>query len=55
VARPARTLTLSVPDPAVLTDVLRALPVTYAPTHTSTLPGGARQLTWPVGLAPEGL
>ena len=54
-ARPARTLTLSMTDPAALAAVLRALPVTYAPAHVATLPGGARQLTWSVGLAPEGL
>jgi len=54
-ARPARTLRLSMTDPAALAAVLQALPVTYAPAHVSTLPGSARQLTWSVGLAPEGL
>jgi hypothetical protein len=48
-------VTLSASDAAALTDVLRALPDYYAPAHTSTLPDGARRLTWPVGLAPEGL
>ncbi|HEY3716305.1 MAG TPA: hypothetical protein VGL39_17395 [Jatrophihabitantaceae bacterium] len=54
-ARPARTLTLSMTDPAALAAVQRALPAAYAPARVSTLPGGARQLTWSVGLAPEGL
>ena len=53
--RPARTMALSVPDRAALTDVLRALPSSYAPMRVSARPGGVRQLTWPVGLAPEGL
>jgi hypothetical protein len=53
--RPARTLALTITDPAVLADVLRQLPPAYAPARVSTLPGDARQLTWPFGLAPEGL
>jgi hypothetical protein len=54
-ARRARTVALAVTDRAALTEVLRALPTSYAPTRASTLPSGVRQLTWPVGLAPEGL
>jgi hypothetical protein len=52
--RPARTLAVSMTDPAALSDVLRGLTSPYAPTRVSATHGGW-QLTWPVGLAPEGL
>lgn len=55
VGRPARTIALSPGDPTALDAVLRALPATYLPARTTALPGGARQLTWAVGLAPAGL
>jgi hypothetical protein len=55
VDRPARTITLTLTDPAALDAVLPALPVTYRPARTTVLPSGERQLTWAVGLAPAGL
>jgi hypothetical protein len=54
-ARPARTVALSLADPTALTEVLRTLRSSYAPTRVVTPPDGTRQLTWPVGLAPVGL
>ena len=52
--RPARTLEVSLSNPAVLSGVRHELPSPYAPAQVSPLPG-AWQLTRPVGLAPEGL
>jgi hypothetical protein len=55
VDRPARTVALTLTDPAALDAVLPALPAAYMPAHTTVLPSGERQLTWAVGLAPAGL
>jgi hypothetical protein len=52
--RPARTFAVSLSNPAVLSNVLRELPSPYAPAQVSAA-RGVWQLTWPVGLAPEGL
>lgn len=52
--RPARKFAASLSDPAVLSNVLRELPSPYAPAQVSAA-RGVWQLTWPVGLAPEGL
>lgn len=49
---PARTVTLSLRNWKALEDTLRMLPPAYAPSDVAKLPGGARELTWSVGLAP---
>jgi hypothetical protein len=52
--RPARALTVSVGQPAALTDTLRMLPAVYAPQTVATRASGQTQIEWPIGLAPAG-
>lgn len=50
--RPARSVTLSLTDPAALTATTHMLTGDYAPALVRTASGGTR-LDWPVGLAPN--
>jgi pyruvate/2-oxoglutarate dehydrogenase complex dihydrolipoamide acyltransferase (E2) component len=52
--RPARALTVSVGQPAVLSDTLRMLPAVYAPLTVATRANGQTRIDWPIGLAPAG-
>jgi hypothetical protein len=50
--RPARSITVSVADPAALTATTQMLTGDYTPALVTTASGGTR-LDWPVGLAPN--
>jgi hypothetical protein len=51
--RPARSVTVSVTDPAALTATTRMLTGDYVPARVAAVAGGATRLDWPVGLAPN--
>jgi len=51
--RPARSITLSVTDPAALTATTRMLTGDYVPARMTAVAGGATRLDWRVGLAPN--
>ena len=50
--RPARSITVSVTDPAALTATTRMLTGDYIPALVTAAAGGTR-LDWPVGLTPN--
>jgi hypothetical protein len=49
--RPARSITVSVADPAALTATMRMLTGDYVPARLTQVGGGATRLDWRVGLA----
>ena len=49
---PARTMTISLRDTKALSETLRMLPPTYAPSSVVKASARSRELTWSVGLAP---
>jgi hypothetical protein len=51
--RPARSITISVTDPAALTATTRTLTGDYIPELVTAAGGGATRLDWAVGLAPN--
>jgi hypothetical protein len=51
--RPARSISVSVTDPAALTATTRMLTGDYTPARVTAAGGGATRLDWRVGLAPN--
>jgi hypothetical protein len=51
--RPARSITISVTDPAARTATTRMLAGDYVPAQVTAVAGGATRLDWHVGLAPN--